>query len=688
MTKIRILPIILAAMLSVGANAAAFSATAYAAEPVFEEDTGKTAEQFEDEEQPEAAEQPETADRPEIADQATEAVETVKHPEAADRPEDEEASESVAQETAAAEEEPESAAHETKDAEDRPVTAGKPETTAQQNAAEQLEAAPAAEAPVATEVAPAAAATPANETPATEEPAAAEAAPTTTEAASTANAPASSSEEAHHLAFASDYHNTEGSIRGAMEGLPEDVEYVSLIGDMVGDRGNFQPEYDSREILDLVREVFPELDNESVSIVWATHDLNVHDEDAGIVKCMDGVSELIREGLNQDGSPAYYIYGIGHYDMANGNELSAGAAAAFKEWVNGIDHTVPVIVLCHVPIQASRGDNNGASYWNEALNYAATGAEGIASTGTTADIIRNVLFLHGHNHTNDPAEYYFGAGTQMSYQADHSTDQPTDFPTDPITGGMPPRPPRIIDGVPSDIYYTSLTAGYLKTSGNATLVTVADGALVLTKYHGDQTVSLGIDGNTKEPVGETMTIAAQRHAEGDGVRENVEAPTCGDGGMYELAVYCTICGKELHRTRVATEAVGHHWGKWAVVLKATETAEGREERTCSVCGKTESRAIPMTSPEHSEDPEQPEKPEQSEEPGKSGSPEEQERPSTSTKPGKTSATERSSDAKASGTAASPKTADQSRGIMWMAIMELAVISLVAVVVARRNEERD
>ena len=330
MTKIRILPIILAAMLSVGANAAAFSAIAYAAEPVFEEDTGKTAEQFEDEEQPEPAEQPEAAEQPEPAEQATEALETVKQSEAADRPEDEEASESAAQENEAAEEEPESAAHETKDAEDRLVTAGKPETTAQQNAAEQLEAAPAAEAPVATEVAPAAeaasaaeasaaAATPANEAPATEEPAAAESAPAA-EAASTVNAPASSSEEAHHLAFASsDYHNTEGSIRGAMEGLPEDVEYVSLIGDMVGDRGNFQPEYDSREILDLVREVFPELDNESVSIVWGTHDLNVHDEGAGIVKCMDGVSEPIREGLNQDGSPAYYIYGIGHYDMANGN---------------------------------------------------------------------------------------------------------------------------------------------------------------------------------------------------------------------------------------------------------------------------------------------------------------------------------------------------------------------------------
>ena len=86
MAKIRILPIILAAMLSVGANVTAFSATAYAAEPVFEEDTGKTGEQFEDEEQLQTAEQPETADQATQATQATEAVETVKHPESAIMP--------------------------------------------------------------------------------------------------------------------------------------------------------------------------------------------------------------------------------------------------------------------------------------------------------------------------------------------------------------------------------------------------------------------------------------------------------------------------------------------------------------------------------------------------------------------------------------------------------------------------
>ena len=662
MAKIRILPIILAAMLSVSANATAFSATAYAAEPVFEEDTGKIEEQFKDEEQPESAEQ----------------------------------------ETAAAEEEPESAAQETKDAEDRTVTAEKPETAVQQTTGEQPEAAPAAEAPAVTEAAPAAEApavteaAPAAEAPVTAEaPAATETAPTAAEApaaeAATANeapaaaeatpaagatAPDSDSGEAHHLAFASDYHNTEGSIRSAMEGLPEDVEYVSLIGDMVGAWGGDHPEYDSREILDLVREVFPELDNESVSIVWATHDMGVNDEGTGIVKCMDGVSEPIREGLDQDGSPAYYIYGIGHYDMANGNELSAGAAAAFKEWVNGIDHTIPVIVLCHVPIQASRGDNNGASYWNEALNYAATGTEGIASTGTTADIIRNVLFLHGHNHTNDPAEYYFGAGTQMSFQADHSTDRPADYPTDPNTGGPRPRPHRIVDGVPSDIYYTSLTAGYLKTSGNATLVTVADGALILTKYHGGETVDLGIDGSTKEPVSDSITIAAKQHIEGEGIKENVTPSGCDFGGRYEVAVYCTICGRELYRTNIATEAAGHRWGEWTVVQKATETAEGREDRRCSVCGKTETRAIPMTFPEPFEDPEKPEGP------GKSEPSEEPGRPSSAAKPGKTKA----ADAAGSGTAASPKTADQSQWIMWMAIMELAVISLAAAVIARRNEE--
>ena len=125
------------------------------------------------------------------------------------------------------------------------------------------------------------------------------------------------------------------------------------------------------------------------------------------MKCPGGYgSDVIYEGLNEDGSVAYYIYGIAHYEMTKGSAISQEAAQKFKEWVSGIDHTIPVLVLCHVPMVAKRGDNAGAIYWNEALNYAATGVEGIVSTEQTGTIIRDVIFLSGHNHTVDPNEYY------------------------------------------------------------------------------------------------------------------------------------------------------------------------------------------------------------------------------------------------------------------------------------------
>lgn len=482
------------------------------------------------------------------------------------------------------------------------------------------------------------------------------------EALDVENASEEPAPEEHHLAFASDYHNTEGSIQNAMEGMPEDVEYVSLIGDMVGDRGGSHPEYESKEILDLVQEVFPELDNESVSIVWADHDASVDDEGTGIVKCMDGVSELIREGINKDNTPAYYIYGIGFYDMKNGNSVSADAASVFKKWVNKVNHTIPVIVLCHMPIQASRGDNNGASYWNEALNYAATGVEGITTTDVTADITRNVLFLHGHNHTNDPVEHYFGAGTTLSVQVDKSSEQsnepkPTGDSAHP-SGGTQRPPHRKAEGILSNIYYTYLTAGYLKTSGNATLVSIVDGALNLTKFNGGQTVSLGNDGVTSDPMGESLTIAAQRHHEGEALEQSITRATCEHGGAYDVVVCCSICGEEMYRTHVETEALGHSWSEWTVSRKATQTAEGGEARICSECGKKETRPIPMLEEEKKSEPASSEETKDSE------------------------AGEQTKETGSPRTATSPRTADQDQWPMWLVIMCLALQAAVIVRVRR------
>lgn len=213
--------------------------------------------------------------------------------------------------------------------------------------------------------------------------------------------------DVHHLVFASDYHATEGGIQTAMGGMPEDVEYVSLIGDMVGSGRDRNPIYQTASIFAQVQGVFPHLDSEHVSIIWASHDAEADDVGVGIVKCAGGHgSGPIFEGTNEDGSTAYCIYAIAFNEMRECGTVSEDAAAAFKDWVDGIDPTIPILVVCHMPLQALRGDNQGALYWNEALNYAATGVEGIISTDTTASITRNVLFLCGHNHTVSRSEFY------------------------------------------------------------------------------------------------------------------------------------------------------------------------------------------------------------------------------------------------------------------------------------------
>ena len=449
MRKSKTTPVLLALVMAVCTNMAVLPATAFAAEAeaVIENEAESTEE-----------EKISVQDEQDVEESETDAVvEETKEPVGT-----EESTANRTSEAPAVENENEEPAVENENEE--PAAEQATELLAAANMSEESTAMPAAS-PAAAKLSVATAKAESAEAPVSAEPAASPAAAKLTAATAKEEPAAASASEEHHLAFASDYHNTEGSIQNAMEGMPEDVEYVSLIGDMVGDRGGSHPEYESEQILDLVQEVFPELDNESVSIVWADHDASVNDDGTGIVKCMDGVSELIREGINKDNTPAYYIYGIGFYDMKKGNSTSAEAASVFKKWVNQVNHTIPVIVLCHMPIQASRGDNNGASYWNEALNYAATGVEGITTTDVSADITRNVLFLHGHNHTNDPVEHYFGAGTTLSVQVDKSSESSSD-PANP-SGGHERPPHRKAEGILSNIYYWATMASQVTRWGRA-----------------------------------------------------------------------------------------------------------------------------------------------------------------------------------------------------------------------------
>lgn len=70
-------------------------------------------------------------------------------------------------------------------------------------------------------------------------------------------------------------------------------------------------------------------------------------------------------------------------------------------------------------------------------------------------------------------------------------------------------------------------------------------------------------------------------------------PTCTEDG-YTL--YTCECGDSYKEDYV--NLTGHTWGSWKTVTEATETKEGLEKRTCSVCSQSESRATAKIIPNH------------------------------------------------------------------------------------------
>ncbi len=57
----------------------------------------------------------------------------------------------------------------------------------------------------------------------------------------------------------------------------------------------------------------------------------------------------------------------------------------------------------------------------------------------------------------------------------------------------------------------------------------------------------------------TEEIAALGHTPGEAVKEDNVDPTCEEDGHYDMAVYCTVCGKELSREKTTVPALGHKW---------------------------------------------------------------------------------------------------------------------------------
>lgn len=277
----------------------------------------------------------------------------------------------------------------------------------------------------------------------------------------------------HYLAFASDRHqnlSATGStpvVSTAMScwgSLP--VEYVSLVGDMVGERGGDAPAYDVKTVWDEVSEVFPSLSVDRFSIIWADHDGGYTDNSTlGVMKVPSTSKTDYGNKSTQiytDAEHNYYIYAVNYYEMLN---TTTAEPEAFKQWVDGIDKKAVVIVLCHAPMHYKRNDNKNGENWCNALNYAATGSE----NGT--EVTRNVVFFHGHNHTTEATEYYYEPGSQVAMQGASGS-------------------------VSKTIQFTYITAGYMKkpsgaSTVNATLLTMDDDVITFTKSKSGSTSELG-----------------------------------------------------------------------------------------------------------------------------------------------------------------------------------------------------
>ena len=88
----------------------------------------------------------------------------------------------------------------------------------------------------------------------------------------------------------------------------------------------------------------------------------------------------------------------------------------------------------------------------------------------------------------------------------------------------------------------------------------------------------------------TVETDALGHKAGTTVIENSTAASCGGAGSYDEVVYCTVCGEELSRTTHTVDAIPHSY-KETITEEATCEEAGLKTFTCSVCGDTYTEAI-------------------------------------------------------------------------------------------------
>ena len=122
----------------------------------------------------------------------------------------------------------------------------------------------------------------------------------------------------------------------------------------------------------------------------------------------------------------------------------------------------------------------------------------------------------------------------------------------------------------------------------------------------EETVATETTAATTEPTAETKALSEETLATEPTVTEEETQPTISETSPHThewkittKAASCTAGGYTVHTCSICGEsytdseinALGHQFGSWKTILDATQTSDGKAERTCATCGKVESRVI-------------------------------------------------------------------------------------------------
>ncbi|MGN0458582.1 MAG: hypothetical protein ACI4IL_06415 [Eubacterium sp.] len=93
---------------------------------------------------------------------------------------------------------------------------------------------------------------------------------------------------------------------------------------------------------------------------------------------------------------------------------------------------------------------------------------------------------------------------------------------------------------------------------------------------------------------EIIPIKTCNHANTTTSEVVTKEATCKEEGSKTVTVTCSDCGTVVSTEVVAIPTTDHKWGEWVYNEDATNSANGTETRTCSVCGETETQAVADT----------------------------------------------------------------------------------------------